>query len=378
MVSHSRSLYTSSAYLLVACTGILLCHDRSLAEPQNGIGAALKAWRTQESLVQSATFSWTESQTHSRGEVSNSHGAAGRLPPGAIIPPADVTYSVPKTLAFDHDKLRYTYEGKHWSPHTNGLVSDPYVSVFDGAISKIFQPPGAMPHPTGYVRPEKRNVDSQNLHTRPLLMRYRPFHPVMGISKLTEFTLSAQPAMRGEGTYVALEHNDVATGTGRMIWADPEKGFAIVHYATSRRGQAAVTTDIEYARNPSHEWVPSSWTIVQIDHAGMITQSFSAKVSTYDINPVIPVTAFQVVFPPGTRVSDMKDNVEYIVKDNDTKRLIPPEDIGATYDQLLNSAPGAARHTTTHGSRTLWWVIGSISAFLAISASWIWWRRHGA
>jgi hypothetical protein len=57
-----------------------------------------------------------------------------------------------------------------------------------------------------------------------------------------------------------------------------------------------------------------------------------------DIGPV----SFTIAFPPGSRMSDERSREEWIIKANGEKRPILRGDIGATYEQMINSDPGEA------------------------------------
>src|SRR5262249_44944962 len=64
-----------------------------------------------------------------------------------------------------------------------------------------------------------------------------------------------------------------------------------------------------------------------------------------EINTPIEGSTFDLEFPLGTRVSDRSNpNAprEYILKDDGRKRPILRDDIGATYQQMIQSEPGEA------------------------------------
>jgi hypothetical protein len=80
--------------------------------------------------------------------------------------------------------------------------------------------------------------------------------------------------------------------------------------------------DITYRQDPSHGWTPIGWRIVQPAN-GALRRSIVARVTDSAINIAIPRSRFQIDFPPGTVVIDMRNNSERYVVGVDGGKQIP-------------------------------------------------------
>jgi hypothetical protein len=135
--------------------------------------------------------------------------------------------------------------------------------------------------------------------------------------------------------------------------------------------------DVDYVQDPQYGWVPTSWKYVLMDPTkayDQIARSFHSTVTAWEVNIPIDPSEFELAFPVGTRVSEPNSPTpEYIVTKDGKKRIIPPEDIGATYEQLLNSEPGYAMQPRRDGFVT--YAIAIAIALVLILGTMIWLRK---
>jgi hypothetical protein len=78
-----------------------------------------------------------------------------------------------------------------------------------------------------------------------------------------------------------------------------------------------------------------------MDAHGGIEESWDTRSVKYELNEIIPDSAFQLAFPPGTMVRDSIAKGNYLVLENGEKRpVLPGEYTGKNYEELLHSKPG--------------------------------------
>src|SRR5258706_10718667 len=115
--------------------------------------------------------------------------------------------------------------------------------------------------------------------------------------------------------------------------------------------QIRAKIDISYTRNTNGECIPETWSVLMFYPNGNLQQSMWAKLLSYQTNEAVASNEFEIEFPSGTRVTDARDpknTLEYIVKVGGRKRMILPEEIGATYDQIINTGAGEALGKINH------------------------------
>lgn len=254
--------------------------------------AVLRAWRKRQDAVKSARFTWTERQAHIKGWVANPrYRERERL--ADSLQPEDGTYDVSKTLSFDGNKMRYSYDGKRGTVNPKILLPDYYVSVFDGETAKTYQSSGITKSLVGSIRPEKKNIDAQNLDTRPILLTFRPLDPVMGYLPIGRaFTAYRRYKYKGRSIMAVEERHD-STGWKASLWIEPERDFIVRRCLLYLHGKIVVDIEIDYNHDPKCGWVPRGWQVLQMKPDGTKWESAVAEVSSYSINVPIGIEEFQ-------------------------------------------------------------------------------------
>lgn len=365
---------------LASCTA---CAGPVRAEPDVTVNQVTSMWKTRQAKFHTVKYAWTERDTLPKGSIQKPNAPLRPGFEGLTIPPEDITYDVPYQLALDGDKMRYSYEGKAWSVEKKSLLPDPYISVFDGSVSKIFHPSGYTQWPVGIIRPEKRNVDSRNYHVKSLLLAFRPLPTTTGSFSPSDFTISKERALLQNKECIVLQQPLRAGVTSQTLWLDPSRNLVVLRYMESRSGKVGLKLDIQYTNDPDSGWIPASWECLASNPNGSLQEAFAATVTTYKINGPISPDEFQIDFPPGTRVRDQRPNAtvpEYIVRKDGSKRSLPSEDIGASYEQLVSSEPGQAHaYPVSVAGRHRWLTPTLVAlAVLTIFAVWTWRKRATA
>jgi hypothetical protein len=347
-------------------------------EPANvSLEAVVKAWQERQDRVRSGVFTWTETRMVTRGSISAMMTLRGN-PKGNTIPAEDLSFDVPVNLSMDGEKLRHEYEGeRQWSEEKDALVPISYASAYDGSAGKFLYPRGTEigNWPQATIRAEKGLPDAKDAELRPILMNFRGLIAEVRYLDVGKLALTGRRADIEGASCVELQRVSSKSGLDNQLWVDPARDFVVVRYSTSLVGKSVYQITVQYLKDASGVWVPTSWVI--INHPPVQGESLfttRAAVKDYKLNVPLDSTQFDLAFPPGTRVSDEKSKLEYIVKQGEDKRIILKEDIGATYQQMLDSPPGqglAARH----GGFSWTWVSVGLAVLGASALAFFAWRR---
>jgi hypothetical protein len=368
----------------VCCFGCIVAGTRAA---EVDVERILASWKNRQQQTGSLRFSWTEQQTYARGSELSLEMPERMNPGRKVIPPEDLVVSVPFQLSLDGDKMRYAYDGHLWYHKDGKQYPQRYVSVFDGSTSKEHWPSTPSGYDQGIVRREKYNLAFGNLHVTPVLATYRPLDSRTRLFRSFspgEYTVSAQPGLvQGCSCVILTEKPKRADDMVRSLWIDPARHL-ILRYGTSRQGRVLDQTDIDYRDDGKGGWVPSAWEIARTDlfHADRLRMAYKATVTDYAVNQPVDPADFQLEFPPGTWVTDEtiqsegRASTDYLVRPGGKNRMIVNTDMGATYEQLLNSESGMALRTPRSGFRLLHF-FGLILLPLALLAwfGWRWSRR---
>lgn len=366
----------------VACATAILSASSVHGQTPVTLETIAKAWQDRQDSIRSARFAWIERETVPKGRISSLiaelPGAQDRLKhmgiaPGAIVPPEDTTHDVPASITLDGEKLRYERAQQQWSGKQNAFVTLPRITVFDGTVGKIFHPTGPCyaPWPDGLIG--RNYPDSGSLHLSPLIMTLRPSFPRMNIINIQTMSLTGRRVeINGRP---CLEMESQLGNYVQRVWVDLSRDYVVVRSLGLVNEQVRTKIDIGYRQDTKKRWVPEKWDILTLLPNGKLESSGRATVMSYELNATVELAAFDIKFPPGTRVTDTRDpksQVNYILKEGDKKRMIMPEEIGATYEQMINSEPGEARGKRARSFFS--WPVAVASGITVVAGGLLFWR----
>ncbi len=332
-----------------------------------------KAWQARQERVRSARFIWIGTQTDPQGTISNFWKRADpniRKDPNfkEVIPPRDTTLPYNGSVAFDGNRLRYSYTSAKWSQKTGSYQPYSYLSVFNGTVCKVLDRYGEKddkPWPQGSVRAEKRHIDAIVALLQPILMSFRSRTPGMHGFKLEGMRLTGRKAIINKRSCLELHQVILRGGVESQLWVDPARDFVFVRYLHLKKGITTTQVDVTYELGREKFWIPKVWAIIFAEANGALRRSYRVRVTEYEINLPVDPASFDLEFPRGTVVYDFKQDLQYVVRpDGGGKRMVPRSDIGATYEQILNSEPGQAFKSTRSPERSCNWpaIVGAILA----------------
>jgi hypothetical protein len=344
----SRNLVAYIVLLLLDVSLAFLSPSIAVAQESFTKETIVKVWQARQDRLKSAHFKWKEKTTQTKGCISETWKLLQRDGPVTdVVPPQDTTFTSTCSVSFDGNKLRYACDHFIWSKKTKAYEPQSYLAVFNGETCKVLRsygPNHESTWPQGTIRAEKKHVDA-NVHLlQPVIMTCRGMTSGMRGCDLNEFALTGRKVIINSHLCWELQYRLPSAHLEVQLYVDPERDFVILRYLTLVKGIVKRKIDVRFETTPQKEWLPKEWTIISNVPNGTLEESFQSSVTYYEVNPVVSPNEFELEFPPGTLVHDSKNKQDWIVKsDGAGRRLIPRDEMGIPYQQLLATEPGNAR-----------------------------------
>lgn len=312
--------------------------------------AMIKAWQKRQGKTKSLVFAWTEDKIVPKGFISKRKDRVRKLenpnysPSNILIPEVDTKIRYSCSLVIKNNKMRYEYKGDDWKSN-NEKITIHNVSVFDGKTSATYDlPNGHTDYGRAFFEHASHHVHSNIINIKPFILHYRflgnEFGNIVALSDLNYRGF----VFRNTTKCVLLDKIFFPHNKKISMLVDPSKEYSILRITNEENGIITYQIDIDYAFDINTGWFPDSWVIQRLYPEEEIPITFISKTTRCVINESVESNAFQLDLSPGTRVTDIrhKPSLEYILLDNNKKRMIPYSDIGATYEQIITSQPGYA------------------------------------
>lgn len=338
-------------FAVVICVGLLCAHAVQGQDPQ--LDSIIRVWRARQERVASCKFVFREKiaiSGHTYPGKNTDMFTARLLNPNDDIKSASsgplgaMVRELKKTLVFNGEKMRYTAEGPQWESAKEKFLDRVYISAFDGGVEKVLFGAAEDVYPAGFVNSKaKKHPDADNRYLAVLFRYWLPFHPVYGT-----FQESQWKAV-GDGVAAGRQCLVVAESTSSWVhkyWIDLERDCLLLRCTTEVAGDGTnvARLDISYQEDKDFKWAPKKWRHVTFSpQNNSTTESFEGEMLEYKINSVIDPGEFECVFPPGTLVTDQRNNM-YILRDNGEEREITSEEMARkpSYQELLRTSSGQA------------------------------------
>jgi hypothetical protein len=307
------------------------------------------AWRAREAKLRSLRVAWKGKVLTPRGTRVGPFGGAGQ-----VAPPEDTTHDRSGEVMLDGGKLRYWWSGWQWLEQRvpQGFYPQTYVSASDGKTSlsiyfRSVDSRSQLIRPVGFIHEGPENADASNYHIGPILFFARPLDPEFGLLGRAPDDKNGPPLLSFkdlDGVRCAV----ITQPAGRRvkeIWVDPASSYVIRRYVVYYLGKLSYQIDLKYAAHSQLGWTPQSWQIHHWLPAQERLDLFeSAAVASVEINPQIDLAEFRPAFPAGAVVRDARNDIEFLVRDDGTKREITDEERrrNATYQEILQTESGEA------------------------------------
>jgi hypothetical protein len=335
------------------------------------ITEVVKAWTARQDRVQSLRFNWTDSITLPKGRISRNR------PPGGVeiqgeIPPHDLVFDSPRSLAVDGPRSRYRYVMKHWSGRKNLAYSESADTTFDGTEYKTaatYDPPVVTND--GGVQRAKAHPDLSTLSVRPVVVALRGVSPLYRVYDVAAFEPTGRTVTVGGVRCAELVLESRASGSRSVLLVDPARGYVVVRAASHDQGRLDYQLDVAYAHDPAAGWVPTRWEYTAYDPGGRVYTAGRCVVTRYEVNVPLTDDDLTLSAAPGTFVVDATGSrqVKYVVQPDGRPGKKVPRNAEVSYEELAAAGPDTPpwRSAVTLGA----------AAVFAGSAGLLGWRMLG-
>ncbi len=225
---------------------------------------------------------------------------------------------------------------------------------------------GKRDYPAGFRSKKANSPDIYVMHTKPILLAFRPVETKMNGFNSDQLKVVDRHARVGGSDCVILSVQRPAASTTMMLWVAQSLGFCVVRCTYSVKGTLRRQIDISYSEQPVAQYVPTGWKISQYGGNGKTVLATRATVTKCEINPELTARDFDISFPVGTWVTDMceKEVRDYIVQEDEDERRVTKSELvsGVSYDQLYRSKEGS----TLPVARGNWKSIVFFSSIIAV------------
>lgn len=261
----------------------------------------------QTETIRSARFKWDESQAIPRGGIHDpKHDSMPipDMPKDRYLPPEDHYGSGVGTLLLEQDLIRFEITEELYDSSEKRFMPRKYVSSFDGRTNKVLrQPAGGAKQGSIYGKDAKQEKESIRL--RPLMLALRPADPEFSRIPIESLEVLETPGFVRGRKCVRLRV-PLPRGRQELYSVDPERDFCIVRYATELYGKLQSEAEAEYTKD-EELWIPTTWTVqVHRYPDGFVQHVYAGTVTEYAINQPLGEGAFEVTFPEGTLMTDMR------------------------------------------------------------------------
>ena len=310
------------------------------------------AWRDRERNTPSVVLRWNESRVH----VAPRPAADGKMSKDPI------TQEVPNVVMYLRDGQARLED----SPNKSTAAEDvnPQIEAFDKNEARSLYSVKAQKY--GVIRAEKRPAFSGQMNSWPPLLLYRGLD-----DSLISLTLAAFAPGKGElrenpnGT-VTLRTSAPIPRVAAATWTltlRPDLNYAPVQLTGLSGDTPFFDLKISYGQLVRGIPIPTAWSVSGLNSAGALIASVRATVTSTDLDTAPAAELFDLSFPDGTMVYDMRPKIgggemrTYLVTDRGERDVLDAELLrGATIDQLRATRSGEAGlpGSAWHGSWLFW------------------------
>lgn len=319
---------------LSVCIGIF-CDERCAADipAKENIRSD---WRRRAEAVETLRVQWRETVSLSKGAYSMSSPDGGIL----SFPDEQVEYEAEYSFVMDEkNRIRFERSEMSWSVKDQRMIRARSVEVFDGRVSRLFEPASGVGFPVGHVGEGRVFANPKDLHLIPILLYSRGLDDELSpMLPTADFELAGSridDAGTQQYTISFPQRGEVTVDTGRS-------SLPLV-FREMFQGIPTITVSVSYSADPVLAWVPAAWTTHRLAGDGSVVEAIEAEVVSLQVNNGIGDGAFELQFDPGTFVMDNLTGTQAITLANgEERRILPGEFTGENYEELLSTPAGGA------------------------------------
>jgi hypothetical protein len=294
--------------------------------------------RARQKQVKSFDLKLKQTEVVAAGAVSdmtkNTPGLASKSP----VPAKRTTLTSENRLVVRGTNFRYEDNHPTWFMPAGTLHPRSQIMVSNGTAAKSFFPKG-MTGDRGAVG----LIETQGWHRMATASSYVP---VMMAFRGLEPTLAAYDVRRLKPTGVTLPVGGVtcsrfeqgtAAALRQVFWMD-DAGL-LRRFQSETKGKLTRQYDVRYERRYGQDAFPVSWVMVEYSREGSVTKETTVEVVEATLDADVASSEFELRFPPGCKVHDLKVDRDYLVQQDGTMLEVNPRE-GRAPESRSQDEPG--------------------------------------
>jgi hypothetical protein len=259
--------------------------------------------RQREQAVRTARF-----EIHVRDEyVKGAVRPETRVAPAQ--PEADAVFDFNNLLVLDGSKMRVEQTIPVWGTFRGPMQQ---VCVWDGERASILSQLEGRSRIGNVNEPSPHEIGRESRF--PLTATVRGLDP-----NLTRYPISQLTPTDRTVEIDGHPCREYTTGTDpertTRLWLDPAAGHVVrrVQHPPLSPHQITSQFDIRYRPDDVAGWLPTGWTLTEVDPEGKVVRTATATVTATQLNEPVPDGTFDLAFPPGTHVHDHQTQRNYLI-----------------------------------------------------------------
>jgi len=289
---------------------------RSSVPDEGRLAAVVKAVTARQQGVRSCRFTWT-----ARTLAPKASMPLGVYPEATTsdLPLEDTSLEEQYSVLLDGQKLRHDRKGWGWNLSFGRFQRETTSQAYVEGVAR------SLDNTTGMVTP--RLDDVHPVEVSPILDEFRMLDPVLGEAKSQRLRLIGEAEFGGHRCAL-VEWRD-ERGEPPLIddwWLAEDLDYSIVQWQYKAGDERLLVQvgDMKYVKDPEVGWRPKSWTLTKFVPVSGIPQTTRCEVTEAVFNQEVLADAFDIVFPPGTRVGNHFGGADYVVGDVAEHSASPP------------------------------------------------------
>ncbi|RLS81033.1 MAG: hypothetical protein DWI04_07245 [Planctomycetota bacterium] len=322
---------------------LILASSRAWAVDQTDQSAVKQLWKVRDAAMRHCLLEWSEEHTYPQGTV---------MSPRDLEPISqDQSVEFKKRLVVRDGFFRIEGKGKARDYRTKGMDPFQFTAVLKGTGSSFHDYP-EQKNNLGYYTSSSR--DLLDASYRPVMLAINPIGQDFGRVNIDEY--SVEPGIRSinERPCLKLKRAD-SQANAETLYLDHERGFLVIRVVTENGSHVSRQTDFTYVANEAGIWHPATWQLKIMKPAGDgYSLLISAKVKRFDAKYVASLEDFEIKFPTGTLIHDLrtKDKNRIVIDHSGNEKLLTLREHRLPVDEILHPK----RQEATRSQRRAWFV----------------------
>jgi hypothetical protein len=326
-------------------------------QPLRAADPWVEATQRRTDAAKSIAFEFQLEETFLPGSVSRHDSPKPNAKP---IPAAETRAVSANVLTFDGVKVRYETDHPLWRMPEGELIRKPRLSVANTDYAKAYYAEGIGNDSdrVGYINEQAEAMHVKDIRLLPLALSFRGLDPLVSGYSPRDAQPTGRQKIDGQ-EYLEYSLARSPSYTVQFL-VDPRREHSIRRIRALRLGRVTDQTDVELRNDDRAGWTPARWVRTSYDPTGRVLDTTTAVVSSVRVNTPIPAEQFEISFPEGCRVHDLRTQKRYRALSDGSLREVSPT--GADLDATI-SPPGTPWYV-----RNRWLIVVSCIGLIAIPA----------